>query len=62
MNAQAIAKDLEILTQEGNIGFYSRCEVTEIFIHNKSNREVYNLLTLIVFEDAIFPSSNNEYD
>ncbi len=62
MNAQAIAKDLEILTQEGNIGFYSRCEVTEIFIHNKSNKEVYNLLTLIVFEDANFPSSNNEDD
>jgi len=62
MNAEAIAKDLEILTQEGNIGFYSRCEVTEIFIYNKSNREVYNLLILIVFEDANLPSSNNKDD
>jgi hypothetical protein len=62
MNAEAIAKDLEILTQEGNIGFYSRCEVTEIFIHNKSNKEVSNLLTLVVFEDANLPSQNKKYD
>jgi hypothetical protein len=61
MNAEAIAKDLDILTQEGNIGFYSRCEVTEIFIHNKSNKEVSNLLTLVVFEEVNLPSLKTKY-
>jgi hypothetical protein len=60
MNTEIVAQDLEILTTEGNIGFYTRCEVTEIFIHSKKNKKVYNLLTLLAFEDAT-ESNDNKY-
>jgi hypothetical protein len=59
MNTEIVAQDLEILTTEGNIGFYTRCEVTEIFIHSKKNKKVYNLLTLLAFEDAPQSEFNN---
>jgi hypothetical protein len=46
--------DLRVLTKDGNIGFYSRCEVTEICVHNKEDKKYSNLFTLLVFEDAEF--------
>jgi len=44
--------DLGGLIKDGNIGFYSRCEITEIFVHNKETKKDSNLFTLLVFEDA----------
>jgi len=59
MNNPRVLSDLDILTKEGNVGFYSRCEITEIFIYNKAIKEAFNLFTLVVFEDAE-PSENTD--
>lgn len=44
-------KDFNELLSQGNIAFYKGCEVTQIFIYNKSTNEVYNYYTLICFDE-----------
>jgi len=40
------------LTQDGNVGFYNKCESIEVFGFNNETKEAFNILTLIVFEDT----------
>jgi hypothetical protein len=53
--------DFTTLITEGNIGFYHSCEVTEIFIHRKSDKSVINVFTLAVFEEKPYPGLNKDF-
>src|SRR5690348_12573696 len=53
--------DFTILTTEGNIGFYNSCEVTEIFLHKKSDNSIFNLFTLAVFEEKLYEGLNKHF-
>lgn len=61
MSEEQFLKDLDILTTNGRTGFYSRCEVTELFIYEKQTQRNFNLLTLLVFEDAAIPDECKRY-
>jgi len=43
--------DFDSLLKWGNIGFYSRCEITNIFVLDKKSGDVYNYFTVFVMED-----------
>lgn len=43
--------DFELLGKYGNLGFYLRCEITNIFVFDRINKRAHNLFTLCVMED-----------
>ena len=48
-------EDFNLLINEGTIGFYNSCEITEIFMFPKGkNEEISNLFTLATFEEKPF--------
>ena len=49
--------DYKLLTAEGNLGFYTRCEITTIFAHDRRNKKNINLYTIVVFEEADLPDN-----
>ncbi|MBW1615292.1 MAG: hypothetical protein JRJ49_01915 [Deltaproteobacteria bacterium] len=51
-NDKIITNDFNLLLQDGNIGFYTKCEVIEIFGFNNKNKNPFNIFTLIIFEDT----------
>lgn len=53
--------DYNILTTDGNIGFYKSCEVTEIFLQRKSDKAIFNFFTLAVFEEKPFDKTNQQF-
>lgn len=53
--------DFTTLTTAGNIGFYNSCEVTEIFLHRKSDKAVFNFFTLAVFEEKPYNDLNKKF-
>ncbi len=53
--------DFKILTTTGNIAFYESCEVTEIFLHRKSDNAVFNFFTLAVFEEKPYNGLNKNF-
>lgn len=61
MKSQKILDDFNLLLKEGNIGFYSRCEVTEFFLYSKARKEALNLFTLLVFEDEPININDTKY-
>ncbi len=50
--------DYNILTTDGNIAFYKSCEVTELFLCRKKDKTIFNLFTLVVFEERPFTKTN----
>lgn len=60
-NNSRVNRDFETLTKTGNIGFYESCEITEIFVHDKENKNNFNLFTLCVFEEIPYTDNNEEY-
>ena len=50
--AKIAAIDFENLCRQGVIGFYESCEVTQIFLIEKSSKKIFNYYTLIVFEES----------
>ena len=53
--------DFTTLSTSGNIGFYNSCEVTEIFLHRKSDNVVFNFFTLAVFEEKPYNGLNKNF-
>jgi len=53
--------EFNLLSKMGNIGFYESCEVTEIFLENKQEKEYFNFFTLVVFEEKPFERRNRHY-
>lgn len=53
--------DFKLLTTSGNIAFYESCEVTEIFIHRKSDKINFNFYTLVVFEEKPYLGNYPDY-
>jgi len=45
--------DFDLLLKWGNLGFYSRCEITNIFVLDKESNIAYNFFTIFVMEDSI---------
>lgn len=50
--------DFQLLTTPGNIAFYNSCEVTEIFLSRKSDKAIFNLFTMVVFEEKPYAGFN----
>lgn len=59
--SKTISDDFQNLILPGNLGFYNQCEVSTIFLYSKALKKVYNYFTLIVFEEAHFLSSSEEF-
>ncbi|NLL27703.1 MAG: hypothetical protein GX259_02810 [Bacteroidales bacterium] len=53
--------DFTTLMTTGNIGFYNSCEVTEIFLHRKSDNAIFNFFTLAVFEEKPYNGLNKKF-
>ncbi len=50
--------DFTTLTTTGNIAFYESCEVTEIFLCRKSDKEIFNFFTIAVLEEKPYNGFN----
>ncbi len=48
----AVEADYRLLSTPGNLGFYRRCSVVEVFLVVKETREILPLYTLVAFEEA----------
>ncbi|PCI43018.1 MAG: hypothetical protein COB41_08170 [Proteobacteria bacterium] len=44
--------NFSFLSQNGNVGFYNKCEVIQVFGFNNDKRKVFNIFTLVIFEDT----------
>lgn len=53
--------DFNLLLQEGNIAFYKACEVTQIFIYDKSKEKAFNYYCLFVFDELNQTDKETEY-
>jgi hypothetical protein len=56
---QSIEKDFKLLIGEGNLGFYSSCEITTIFLFDKIIKKARNFFTIAVFEEKEFTGTNH---
>jgi len=54
-------EDFNTLIEQGNIGFYQSCEVTEIFLFQKQEKLVFNLFSIAVFEEKPFEGKNQQF-
>ena len=53
-----IMKDYDLLSKDGVIGFYNRCEIIEIVGFNKD--VPFNIYTLVTFENSIMTNESEE--
>jgi hypothetical protein len=53
--------DFNLLSTKGNIAFYDSCEVTELFLHRKSDNSVINFFTITVFEEKPNNGFNKQF-
>jgi hypothetical protein len=53
--------DFKILTENGNIGFYQSCEITELFLTRKKDNTTLNFYTIAVFEEKPFVGRNQQF-
>ena len=53
--------DYELLTNQGTIGYYQSCEVTEIFLCRKADKVVFNFYTIAVFEERPYTEPNKRF-
>lgn len=51
----------DLLATKGNIGFYQRCEVIEIFLINKLDNSILNLYILADFQEESYKGFNLEF-
>ncbi len=52
-------KDFDLLLNTQSLGFYNCCELTNIFIVDITNNQVYNFFTILTFEERL---NNTPYD
>lgn len=53
--------DLNALLEHGNTGFYQSCEVTQLFISQKTDKAILNFFIIAVFEDKPFLARNHQF-
>jgi hypothetical protein len=53
--------DFKILTENGSIGFYQSCEITQFFVQEKESKSVINFFILASFEDNPFINRNHSF-
>lgn len=53
--------EFDFLIQQGNLGFYTSCEVTHAIIFNKETKQAYNYYTVFVFEERQIQNTEPEY-
>ena len=53
--------DFTTLTTMGNIAFYKSCEITEIFLHRKSDKAIFNFFTIAVLEEKPHKGFNQTF-
>lgn len=53
--------DFKILTTDGTIAFYKSCEVTELFLHRKKDKAIFNFFTIAVLEEKLFVKTNQQF-
>ena len=56
-----IAIEYASLTQPGNLGFYKSCEVTTVFMINKTSRQAFNYFSIFAFHEGKALKENIEY-
>lgn len=53
--------EFDLLIQQGNLGFYTSCEVTHITVFDKETRQAYNYYTVFVLEERDLRNSELKY-
>lgn len=43
--------EFDLLIKQGNLGFYTSCEVTHVIVFDKETKQAYNYYTIFVFEE-----------
>jgi len=61
MIQEEVLADFDLLVRPGNLGFYSRCEITTAFLHDKSSRRHINLLTIAALEEPGLPGKSDSH-
>lgn len=46
-----LTDEFDLLIQQGNLGFYTSCEVTHVIVFDKETKLAYNYYTVFVFEE-----------
>ena len=54
-------EQFELLRTNGNIGFYTHCEIVQIFGYKKDVDGAFNIYTLVIFQDKSFKESEPKY-
>jgi hypothetical protein len=54
----SIEEQFNQLKTDGNIGFYTHCEIVQIFGCQKDIKGVFNIYTLVIFQDKSFKESD----
>lgn len=53
--------EYNLLSGLGNLGFYKSCEVTTIFLLNKTSKQVFNYFSIYVFEERELETDEIKY-
>ena len=53
--------DFEILSEYANVGFYSSCEIINVFISDNEDKQVHNYYTIIVMSDENITKRKKSY-
>lgn len=56
-----IFTDFDLLVQQGNLGFYTSCEVTHAIVYDKEMKQAYNYYTVFVFEERKLVNNKPRY-
>ena len=57
---QLVKRDFDLLIEKGNLGFYNSCEITTIFLYDKTIKKAKNFYTIVVFEEREKSISNEK--
>lgn len=53
--------EFDLLIQQGNLGFYTSCEVTHVTVFDKVTKQAHNYYTVFVFEERRIRNPEPEY-
>ncbi|MFN0290343.1 VPA1262 family N-terminal domain-containing protein [Pedobacter helvus] len=53
--------DFNLLIATGNIGFYNSCEITQLYLMDKSDNSLTNFFILAVLQEAPFSTRNHKF-
>lgn len=56
-----IKEQFELLKTDGEIGYYTHCELTQIFGMRKEDKTLFNIYTLIVFQDKSYEQTETKF-